>query len=72
MLEEIVLFCEPFRARFSKNQTELSSSLLFFQEIISFLFYFILFYAMVELIKVAKMAGLMHEADHTYSIKNTR
>ena len=26
---------------------------------------------MVELIKLAKMAGVMHEADHAYSIRST-
>ena len=26
---------------------------------------------MVELIKLVKMAGVMHEADHTYSIQST-
>ena len=26
---------------------------------------------MVELIKLAKMAGVMHEADHAYSIQST-
>ena len=26
---------------------------------------------MAKLIKLAKMAGVMHEADHTYSIRNT-
>ena len=26
---------------------------------------------MIELIKLAKMASVMHEADHTYSIRST-
>ena len=26
---------------------------------------------MLKLIKLAKMAGVMHEADHAYSIRNT-
>ena len=26
---------------------------------------------MAELIKLAKMAGVMHEADHAYSIRST-
>ena len=26
---------------------------------------------MVELIKLAKMAGVMHEADHAYSIRSS-
>ena len=26
---------------------------------------------MAELIKLAKMAGVMHEADHAYAIRNT-
>ena len=26
---------------------------------------------MVKLIKLAKMAGVMHEADHAYSIRST-
>ena len=28
-------------------------------------------FVMAELIKLAKMAGVMHEADHDYSIRST-
>ena len=29
------------------------------------------FFPMAKLIKLAKMAGVMHEADHAYSIRST-
>ena len=36
-----------------------------------FLFLFLMDLPMVKLIKLAKMAGVMHEADHAYSIRST-
>ena len=36
-----------------------------------FLFLFLMDLPMVKLIKLAKMAGVMHEADHAYSFRST-
>ena len=38
---------------------------------VEMIFYFLMDLPMAKLIKLAKMAGVMHEADHAYSIQST-